>query len=178
MHTTKVRLLHALTALTCISFVGVSTSAAGKIKFPRDEPTFILELPEGWQHAPDKDGNLDCHPSDDSEYTMSILILKGLSSEKELKAALPKIASGMAEAAKIKKFELGDIDSSKNGNDVRFMGIRGDGKVEGVDFVVLVHAFQPQKGKFYAIITAGSKRADDKYEKDYDSITASIEPLE
>ena len=57
-------------------------------------------------------------------------------------------------------------------------GIRGDGKTDGIDFVVLVHAFEAQKGKFYAIVTAGSKKADEKHEKEYDSITASIEALE
>ena len=84
----------------------------------------------------------------------------------------------MASGAKIKNFELGEMESSTNGNGIRCTGMRGDGKSEGTDFVVHVHAFEPQKGKFYAIVTAGSKKADTKHEKEYDSITASIESLE
>jgi len=58
------------------------------------------------------------------------------------------------------------------------MGLAGDGKAEGADFVVRVHAFEVPKGKFYAIVTAGSAKADDKLESKYDDITTSIEPLE
>ena len=37
---------------------------------------------------------------------------------------------------------------------------------------------EPQKGKFYAIVTAGSAQEDQMYEKQYDAITASIERLD
>ena len=43
--------------------------------------------------------------------------------------------------------------------------------------MVMVHAFEAKKGKFYAIVTAGSPKDDKKHEKAYDAITASIEPL-
>ena len=176
MHLLKYRALLALLTLTCLSFA--VASVAGKVKFPADDPTFTVEFPSGWTSKADKDGNLDCDPGDDSGYTLSILLLDGIRSAKELKAALPKLAKSMADGAKMKDFQLGDIDTSTNGNDVSFTGITGDGKVEGTDFVVMVHAFEPRKGKFYAIVTAGSAKADKKHEKNYDAITASIEPIE
>ena len=154
------------------------TSHAGRIKFPNNDPKFTLELPAKWTYADDKDGNLDCDPGDDSGYVFSILILDQIHSMKELKAALPALAKSMGEGAKIKNLELGDVETDKNGNDISFSGIRGDGKTEGIEFVVMVHGFEAQKGKFYAIVSAGTKEADAKHEKDYDEITASIDPLE
>ena len=179
MHSLTSRSFVALLLLfTCLSFAGARTSVDGKVKFPADEPTFTVEFPAGWTYEADKDGNLDCNPGGDSEYTMSILILKDVKTEKDLKALVPKLADSMASGAKIKNFEVGDVESSTNGNGIRFTGIRGDGKAEGTDFVVLVHAFEAKKGKFYAIVTAGSEKADTKHEKEYDAITASIESLQ
>ena len=151
---------------------------AGKVKFPNNDPTFTFELPAGWTFEDDKDGNLNCYPNDDSGYAFSIMILDHIHNQKELKAALPDLAKSMADGAKIKDFKLGDLDTSKNGNGISFMGLAGDGKVEEADFVVRVHAFEVPKGKFYAIVTAGSAKADDKLESKYDDITTSIEPLE
>ena len=178
MHILNCRSLFALLTFTCLSLAIARTSDAGTVKFPADDPTFTVEFPSGWTCSPDKDGNLDCEPGGSSDYAFSILILKAISNEKELTAALPKVAKAMADSAKIKNFELGDVETDENGNGIRFTGLRGDGKTEGVEFVVLVHAFEAKKGKFYAIVTAGSKKGDAANEKDYDSITASIEALE
>jgi hypothetical protein len=173
----KYRSLLTLLMFACLSLAAAKPSADGKVKFPNDEPTFTVEFPANWTYQPDKDGNLDCDPGDKSGYTMSILLLPGIHSEKDLKAALPKLANSMAGGAKLTDFELGDIETDTNGNNVHFAGIRGDGKVQGMDFVVVVHGFETQKGKFYAIVTAATKKADKQHEKDYDSITASIETL-
>jgi hypothetical protein len=104
--------------------------------------------------------------------------MDGVKTEKEMRAALPKLAKAMADSAKLKQFEVGDIEADKNGFGVPFYGLRGDGKTNGIDFMVMVHAFQPKKGKFYAIITAGSAEDDKKHEKAYNTVTTSIEPIE
>ncbi len=177
MHSIKSRLLIAFLTAACFSFAVAKTSE-GKVKFPADEPTFTVEFPAGWTCKADKDGNLDCDPGDDSGYVLSILLLNEIGSTKELKAMLPKLATSMAEGAKIKNFQLGDVETSTNGNELPFTGVTGDGKVEGIDFVVMVHAFEPKKGKFYAFVTAASAEEDKKHEKQYDEITASIEAIE
>ena len=177
MHSLKHRLLLVLLTCTCVSFALARSSVVGKVKFPADEPTFTVEFPKGWTYSADKDGNLDCDPGDESGYVLSILLLPHISSQKELRAALPELAKSMADGAKLKGFEVGDVDTDKNGHGVTFTGIRGDGTSDGTDFVVFVHGFEPQKGKFYALVSAGSEKADKKHEKNYDEITASIEPL-
>ncbi len=174
----KFGLTLALLTCTCLSLATARTDEEGKVKFPVNDPVFTLELPAGWTHKTDKDGNLDCEPSEKADYAFSVLILKDITNLKDLKASLPVVAKSMADGMKLKNFELGDVETDKNGNDIPFYGIRGDGKSDGNEFVVFVHAFEPKKGKFFAIITAGSKKADSYNEKDYDSITASIEPIE
>ncbi|CAN5522157.1 hypothetical protein BH20VER1_BH20VER1_24020 [soil metagenome] len=178
MRLLKVRPLLVLLTLACLPCATTWASEDGKIEFPANSPTFTVEIPADWSHKPDKDGNLDCEPGDDSGYMLSIVIMDEVRSQKELKAALPELAKEMAKAAKLKNFEIGDIETDENGNGVSFSGIRGDGKTEGIDFVVTVHGFEPRKGRFYALVSAGSKGADAKHEKAYDSITASIEPIE
>ena len=178
MYTLRSRSLVALLLFTCLSLAGARTSRDGKVKFPADEPTFTIEFPAGWTYQPDKDGNLDCDPGDDSGYAFSIVTLDNVTSDKELRATLPKLAKAMAESAKLKEFEVGDVEKDKNGNGISFLGLRGDGKTEGIDFMVMVHAFEPKKGSYYAIVTAGSREADKKHEKAYDAITASIERFE
>jgi hypothetical protein len=154
------------------------TSVAGRIKFPNNDPTFTLELPAKWTFEDDKDGNLNCYPNDDSGYVFTIMALEHINSQKELKEALPDLAKSGGEGGKVKDFQLGKIETSKNDNGVSFMGVTGDGKVEGEGFLIVVHGFEAPKGKFYAIVTAGSEKADSKHTKNYDAIFDSIEPLE
>ena len=61
---------------------------------------------------------------------------------------------------KYQKFLLGDYVTGKNPNGILFSGIMGDGKVEGTEFNVMVHAFERRKGKYYAIVTAATKESD------------------
>jgi hypothetical protein len=156
----------------------VTAADARPIKFPKEEPTFKVTLPEKWTSKTDKDGNLDCDPEDESGFNFSIVLLEGVSKKAELKKLLPTVAKKMAEGAKIKNLELGDIDETKNEHGVPFTGIRADGKSEGIAFVIVLQAFEPQKGKFYTIMTVSPKKADEKHEEDYNSIYDSIEPLE
>ena len=178
MNPLKNRLLLTLLTLTCLSFAMTRTSVAKRIEFPYNDPTFSLEFPSKWTFEDEKDGSINCDPGDDSGYAFSILILDKIHDQKELKAALPKLVKGAAEIAKIKDLKLGDIETGKNGSGISFIGLRGDGTFEGTDFVVMIHAFEAKKGKFFAIVTAGSAKEDKRHEKQYDEITASIDPVD
>lgn len=177
MHRLKFRLLLALLTFTCLSFAVAKTSADGKVKFPSDDPAFTVEFPPGWTFKTDKDGSLNCDPGDDSGFAFSILVLKDIHSEKELKAELPNLAKSMSSGASLENFKIGDVDITENGSGVRFIGVTGKGKADGATFVVLVNGFEPQKGKFFAIVTAGLEKADKKHHNDIEAISASIEPL-
>ncbi|MBA2431892.1 MAG: hypothetical protein H0V56_07215 [Chthoniobacterales bacterium] len=148
-----------------------------RIKFPANDPTFTMELPAKWTYTTDKDGNLDCNAGDET-YSFSVIKLDAVRDNKGLKAALPDLADDIAKAMEIKNFEPGDIETDENGNGVSFTGIAGEGESRGVEFAVSVHAFEPQKGRFYAIATAATKESDAEHEEEYDEITASIMPIE
>jgi hypothetical protein len=156
----------------------VATSFAKRMQFPYNDPTFSLEMPGKGTFSDDEDGTVQCDPNDDSGYVVSILNLKDVHTQSELKAALPKLVKAMAQGAKIKNLEVGDVTTGKNGNGISFTGQRGDGKTDGMDFVVMVHAFEAKKGKFFAICSAGTQEADANHEKHYDAITASIEAVD
>jgi hypothetical protein len=163
--------------LACLSFAMAKTSVAGKVKFPSDEPAFTVEFPSGWTCGSDKDGTLNCDPRDDSGWAFSIVPLTEVHSKKELKAELPQLARSMASGASLKDFKMGDLDTTENGSRIRFIGAKGKGNADGAPFVVLVNGFEAQKGRFYALVTAGLEKADKKHANDYEGIAASIEPL-
>ena len=167
------RLFLALLTFACLSFALPSTSVAGKVKFPPDDPAFTIELPPGWTSARNKEGNLNCDPPGDSGYAFSVLLLKAVQSGKELKAALPQLAN----AANLKNFKIGDVEDTES-ESLRFAEVRGEGKADGETIVVVVTGFEPQKGRFFALLSVASKQADKKHAKDYEAIAASIEPLD
>ena len=170
------QLFVALLTFACLSFAMAKTTAAGAVKFPSDDPAFTVEFPPGWTYEHDKDGNINCDPRDDSGYAFSILLLKEVHSEKELNAELPELAKSMASGAKLKNFRIGDVEGTESGS-LRFAEVKGQGKADGVGFVVVVTGFEPQKSRFYAMVSAGSEQVDKKHAKDYEAIAASIEPL-
>jgi hypothetical protein len=154
-----------------------AASGSKSIKFPEKDPAFTFELPKGWTYTTDKDGNLDCKAGNDETYVFSILNLDDVHNDEELKTALPEVATTLAKAMHLKNFEAGDIETDTNGEGVSFTGIAGDGEANGTGFTVMVHAFEPQKGKYYALALAATKESDAKHEQDYDDITASITPI-
>ena len=83
----------------------------------------------------------------------------------------------MASGASLKNFKIGDVEGTENGNGVQFTDVKGHGTADGTTFVVVVTGFEPQKGRFCAMVSAGSEKADKKHAKDYEAIAASIEPL-
>jgi hypothetical protein len=171
------RLHLTFVALAALLLTAAAPLQAGTIKFPKTEPTFVFDLPDGWTSKLDKDGNLDCEPPDDSGYSMSMLLLPNVHTKAEVKASLPKVVTAMSEGMKGKELEIGDVEDSKNEKSVPFTGVRADAKADKMAMVMIIHAFEPVKGKWYAIMTVGTKKADDSHENDYNSVYDSIQPL-
>lgn len=167
---------------TCLTFIGIFLSLlapimAETLQLPKDQPIYSLDLPEGWTQEMDKDGDFKCAPSDQSSgpYTMQIIAMPAIQTKTEMKEKLPPLAKSMGETTKQTEFEVGDLEDSKNGNEVPFTGLRADGKTpEGDSKVTVLQAFEPQPGKWYVILTVGTEAADtahnDAYEAIYDSI--------
>jgi hypothetical protein len=168
----------ALLTVACHSFAVAKQPVDGPVKFPTNHSAFTLRFPQGWICDPEREENMDCEPGENSGYVFSIMSLASINSAKEVTAALPKLATAMADSAKLNKFQLGDIET-RDAAGIKFIGIRGVGRgagdTEGFEFMVMVHAFEV-KGKFYAIVRAGLKQTAAQQEKAFDQITASITP--
>jgi hypothetical protein len=164
--------------LACLfSFALPEKSVAGEVKFPSEDPAFKVDLPAGWTPSHDKDGNLNCDPRDDSGYAFSLLLLKEVHSEKELKAELLELAKSMASGANLRSFKLGEVRGTENEGGVQFSEVKSHGMADSTPFVVVVTGFEAQKGRFYAMVSAGTDKADKKHASDYEGIAASIQPL-
>ena len=162
----------ALLTFACLSLAMPGTTLAEKTKFPPDDPAFTLELPRGWTSELDKAGNLDCHAPDDPAYSFGVLDLHGIQTQKELKAALLKVAEGTG----LKNMKVGEVEET--GSDtMKFLEVKGHGEADGMQLVVVVTGFEAQKGRFFALLGVGLEKMDKKHAKDYESIAASIEPL-
>lgn len=166
----------AALALALLGFAHVAP--ADTMKVPKEKPVFIIEIPDGWSHKVDKDGDLECAPASAKDnYSLQVISASDVKTKAEMKAALPKLAKSLGEKGGMKDIELGDVEDSKNAQNVPFTGIRADGKSGDVALVVILHAFEPQKGKWYVLLTVGTEETDTAHEKDYDAIFDSISAL-
>ena len=171
-HLLKITLL----AMAFISLGLIAHSSADTIKVPKDKPVFVLDLPDGWTHTADKDGDLSCEPGDKSDYSLQV-ILTDVTTKADMKKALPILAKSIGSKAKMTEIEVGDVEDSSNGNKVPFTGVRADGKLGDVPLVIILHAFEPVKGKWYVLFTVGTDKSDKAHEDDYNSIYDSIQTL-
>jgi len=173
MQPVRFQLFAVLLTFTCFALALPETSLGAKTKFPSDDPAFTLELPTGWTSKLDKNGNLECHPPNDPAYNFSVLNMAGIGSAKELRAALPKVLEGTG----LKNLKLGEVEET--GSDtMQFLEAKGQGDSEGTQLVVVITGFEAQKGRFFALLRVSLVKEDKKHAKDYESIAASIEPLQ
>ena len=153
---------------------------ADTVKVPADAPVYSLDLPDGWKHEVDKDGDLICTPGDTASgpYELRVIAMPAVHSKDDMKSRLSPLAKSMGEATKQTEFEVGDLEDTKNENGVEFTGLRADGKTpEGEDKVTVMHAFEPQKEKWYVILTVGTEKADTAHDDEYSAIYDSIQPI-
>lgn len=102
--------------------------------------------------------------------------MPAVESKDDMKSRITALAKQMGEATKQTEFEVGDLEDSKNDHGVIFTGLRADGKTpEGTDKVTVMHAFEPQKGKWFVILTVGSEKADTAHSDEYDAIYDSVQ---
>ena len=153
---------------------------ADTVKVPADAPVYSLNLPDGWKHESDKDGDLICTPADTTSgpYVVRVIAMPAVHSKDDMKSRLPALAKSMGETTKQTEFEVGDLEDTKNDNGVEFTGLRADGKTpEGENKVTVLHAFEPQKEKWFVILTVGTEKADTAHDDEYSAIYDSIQPI-
>ncbi|MDQ6625381.1 MAG: hypothetical protein M3Y69_04445 [Verrucomicrobiota bacterium] len=176
MHLRKLNptILLALAAL--ILSGSLSALSAATLKLPQDHPVFVIDIPDGWTHETDKNGIFVCTP--EPTYSLQIFPL-GDGTKTEIKSQLPEAAKSFAEKMKLTDVVIGDVEESKNENKIDFTGLRLDGNAaeNKTALVLIFHAFQPTKGKWYVILTVGSEASDKAHDEEYESIYDSIQTL-
>lgn len=177
----KHRLHIAVLALALTLTAGINPASADTLKVPKEKTEFVMDFPDGWTHQMEKDGTIVCLPPDKSKgfYILMVLDLPDVHSKAEVKKQLPVLAKDFAASQKITGVETAEIEDLKNTNGVPFTGFVGSGtdKDGKTPVIVVLHAFEPKKGKWYVVVTLGSEAADKAYSDDYETITDSIQPL-
>lgn len=169
---------HIVIAIVSFVLIGFSAASfADKLEVPQSDPVFSFEVPTDWKPRIDKDGDVSFEITDKSGYYMLLIASVGDSDKKTMQKRLPDEAKSFATKMNMTDLEPGDVEVTKNDHGVEFVGIRVDGKRKGDATVVVVHAFETKKGKWYAIFTAGHEAADKAHSDEYDSIYDSIETL-
>jgi hypothetical protein len=159
-------------AFACVALILPGTTLAAKTKFPPKNPAFTIELPSGWRSGFDKKGTFNSQPPGDDTYNFSILDLNGITSSKELRAALPELAK----SAGLKKFKVGEVEET--GSDtMQFLEVEGHGESDGLPMTVVVTGFEAEKGRFFALLGVAAGQSEKKYARDYEALAASIEPV-
>jgi hypothetical protein len=166
--------------IAVVSFVLFGFSAASfaeKLEVPESDPVFSFEVPKDWKPTIDKGGDVTFEITDKTGYYMLMIADIGDSDNKAIQKRIPDEAKKFAEKLNMTDLETGDVETTKNDQGVQFVGIRVDRKRKGNPVVVVVHAFETKKGKWYAIFTAGNEPANKAHSDEYDSIYDSIETV-
>ena len=171
------RLTTALATLAIVALGLVAAAPADTLKVPKASPVFVLDLPDGWTHTADKDGDITCEPATKDGYSFQVIATSDVTTKADMKEALPQLAKAIAAKSKLTDLEVGDIEDSTNGNKVPFTGLRADAKSGNTALVIILHAFEPKKGKWYVILTVGTEETDKAHEDDYTAIYDSIQTL-
>ena len=178
MFVSRHRLHIPLVALAFAALGFVNAASAGTVKLPKSGSYFSVDLPDGWTYEFDKDGDITCEPDDKSGYSLQIISVPDVTTKAEMKTTLPEVAKAIASKGKtLSDLEIGDIEDSTNGHKIPFTGLRADGKHDGVAIVLILHAFEPKKGKWFVLLTVGGEKADKAHNDDYDAIFDSINTL-
>ena len=174
------RRLHTILLASALTLTGiVNPASADTLKLPKEKPEFTLDLPDGWTHEAKSGGMVNCAPPDNSKgyYALFVTDMADVHSKADAKKKLSVIAKDFAAGANITDLQTADMDDLKNSNDVPFTGLVGKGMKKDLVAVVVVHAFEVQKGKWYVIMTLGTEAGDKAYSDEYTSIVDSVQPL-
>ena len=175
----KHRLHLTILALAFTSALGIAPASADNLKIPKDKPVFALDLPDGWTNTVTPDGVTVCAPPDNSKgyYTLMLMPMPDVHSQADAKKQLPAAAKDFAAGSKITDLQTADMEDLKNSNDVSFNGLVGKGMKKDLVAVIVVSAFEAQKGKWYMVVTLGTEAGDKAYSDEYTAMVDSIQPL-
>ena len=138
-----------------VSFAVTAQLRAGAVEYPKTDPVFSLNLPEGWQSNFTQDGSLTLEKPG-AELLCSIMPAKDITDEASAKASVPAFTEF------VKMFGLEDVKADGPVTDVplanvkKAYGVDLNGKLGGKDAVCKFLIFAPKEGKYFMLVVMGT----------------------
>src|SRR5437667_2869861 len=131
-----------------VSFAATAQLRAATVEYPKTDPVFTLDVPDGWQSNFTQDGSLTLEKSG-AELLCSIMPAKDITDEASAKASVPTFTEF------VKMFGMEDVKAAGPvtdvplQNDIKAYGVDLNGKLGGKDAVCKFLIFAPKGGKYF-----------------------------
>ena len=157
-----------------VSFAAAVQLRAGTVEYPKTDPLFTLEVPDGWQSNFTQDGSLTLEKPG-AELLCSIMPAKDIKDEASAKASIPTFTEF------VKMFGMEDVKADGPVSDVTTLpNLKKDydvglsGKLGGKDGVCRFLIFAPKEGKYFMLVVMGTSETLAATSQDGGKIVRSI----
>ena len=158
-----------------VSFAAGVQLRAGTVEYPKTDPVFTLEVPDGWQSNFTQDGSLTLEKAG-AELLCSIMPAKDITDDASAKASVPTFTEF------VKMFGMEDVKAAGPVTDVplpnvkKAYGVDLNGKLGGKDAVCKFLIFAPKEGKYFMLVVMGTVETLAATSQDGGKIVMSITP--
>ena len=149
------KLTRLFTVVFLVSFAAAVQLRAGTVEYPKTDPVFTLEVPDGWKSNFTDDGSLTLEKTG-AELLCSIMPAKDIKDEASAKASVPTFTEF------VKMFGMEDVKAAGPVTDVplpnvaKAYGVDLNGKLGGKDGVCKFLIFAPKEGKYFMLVVMGT----------------------
>ena len=166
----------------CWLTTALSAARAGNYLYPKDEPAFNVNLPDGWTitERPGSAQLLLCTPGEgDSSYIISLIRVPNVGNKADVGSTLARITQAGASGAGLTDVTVSPATDTTIGPGARtFTKVTATGQHEGSVGAYTYYAFNVVAGgKFYAVGVAGLQVMIDAHKADFEKVALSIRPL-
>ncbi len=139
------------TTLTITSLLLAAGAPLGAktIKFPKDDPGIIFDVPDDWTIEQKSDSTVLLCKSASGIAIVVFLALPGVSSIDELKSSLKEWAKSTSE--EMADVSMSEVTAGKTGPGMPLSLLSVKAKQDGEEMICVFAGFSPAKGKYFAV---------------------------
>jgi len=169
------KLIRLFVVVFLVSFAAAVQLRAGTVEYPKIDPVFTLEVPDGWQSNFTQDGSLTLEKTG-AELLCSIMPAKDITDDASAKASAPTFTEF------VKMFGMEDVKAAGPVTEVplpnvkKAYGVDLNGKRGGKDGVCKFLIFAPKEGKYFMLVVMGTVETLAATSQDGGKIVMSITP--
>ncbi|MEY2497369.1 MAG: hypothetical protein QOD12_925 [Verrucomicrobiota bacterium] len=156
-----------------VSFAAATELRAGTVEYPKIDPIFTVEVPDGWKSNFTDDGTLVLEKTG-AELLCSIMPTKDITDDASAKASAPSFTE------LVKLFGMEDVKAAGPVAEVplpnvkKAYGVDLNGKLGGKDGVCKFLIFAPKEGKYFVLAAMGTTETLAATSEDGSKIVKSI----